>query len=138
MKKGCFYKMCAIFPMELGDDSPCKSHSQPLVGSPTIGVPVAQRTTEDTGAFYTKANGKQVIAKSRTYYLGEYNPQTHVGVIFLGMSKKDVAHENRFLPVYGGKVDKHGLPISGERNFLLTDRPDAFKTNFYVNLFHPL
>jgi hypothetical protein len=51
-------------------------------------------------AFYTKANGKQVVGKGRTCYLGEYNPQTQVGVIFLGTSQKDVAHEYRFLPIF--------------------------------------
>jgi hypothetical protein len=115
MKGGCFYKTCVVFPMELADDSPCTSVEFPL-----IGVPISEPVTEDTAAFYPKANGKQVVGKSRTCYLGEYNPQTQVEVIFLGTSWKDVAHDNMFLPVYGGRVDKDGFPMGGERNFLLT------------------
>ena len=137
-EKGLFLQDKRHLSYRIGKYSPCKSHSQPLIGPPTIGVLVAKHIIEDTWAIYTKTIGKEIVGKGRTCYLREYNPQTHVGVIFLGTIKKDVAHDNRFLPVYGGRIDNDGLPMSRERNFLLIVPPNAFKTNFYLNLSHPL
>ena len=138
LKSGCFYRTCGCFPAELAAASPCGSHAVPLVGSPVVGVPL--RVSEDTSIWFRTKRGRVKIAKGRMCYLAQYDEVTNIGIIFLcttsGFSGFNV---NRFVRVYGGERDEHGVPLQPPGGAMLqTDPLGAFPNTFHLNISHPI
>ena len=126
---------CGIFPSEMADLSPCRSHLVPLIGSPALGVPL--RVTEDTSIWFRTARGRVQIGKGRMYYVTEYDRLTQIGVIFLCTTSPH--NTNKLVRVHGGVnsrvvrgIHEDGGPI------LETDPPLAYDSMFYMNISHPI
>ena len=119
----------------MADPSPCRSHLVPLIGSPTLGVPL--RVIEDTSIWFRTARGRVQIGKGCMCYVAEYDRVTQIGVIFLCTTSPH--NTNMFVRVCGGVnsgvaggIHEDGSPI------LETDPLLAYDSMFYLNISHPI